>query len=119
MALESLVCRLLFIGIGVYAFLLFLHRRDRAQWFSAAILAGLALFPMRWIYDLLLGILIPAEAKQMGRLPAGIVGIALLAPWGLALFPETLRWSALVIGLPLAWAFVWFALFIFFPVLPN
>jgi len=60
----------LFIGIGIYAFILFIRTHNRAQWFSAAILVGLALFRMRWIYDLLLGILVPAEAKQMGRLPA-------------------------------------------------
>ena len=101
----------LFIGIGIYAFLLFIRTRDRAQWFSATILVGLALFPMRWIYDLLLGILVPAEAKKMGRLPSASVGIALLAPWWLALFPDPLRWSMLVVGLPLAWALVWFALF--------
>lgn len=100
----------LFIGIGIYAFLLFIRTRKRAQWFSAAILVGLALFPMRWIYDLLLGILVPTEAKQMGRLQTASVGIALLAPWGLALFPDTLRWPTLVVGLPLAWALVWFAL---------
>ena len=86
----------------MYAFVLFIRTRKRAQWFSAAILVGLALFPMRWIYDLLLGILVPAEAQQMGRLPAASVGIALLAPWGLALFPDTLRWPTLVVGLPLA-----------------
>ena len=54
----------LFIGIGIYAFLLFIRTRNRAIWFSAAILVGLALFPMRWIYDLLLGILVPAEANR-------------------------------------------------------
>ncbi|MBE3039807.1 MAG: DUF2029 domain-containing protein [Chloroflexi bacterium] len=102
----------LFTGIGAYAFIYFLRTRNRTQWFSAAILAGLALFPMRWIYDLLLGILVPAEAEQMSRLSAASVVIALLAPWGLALFPEPLRWSAQVIGLPLAWAFVWFAHFV-------
>ena len=101
----------LFIGIGIYAFVLFIRTRNRPEWFSAAILLGLALFPMRWIYDLLLGILIPAEAKQIGRLPAVSIGIALLLPWGLALFPEALRWPALVIGLPLAWALVWGAVF--------
>jgi hypothetical protein len=46
----------------------------------------------------------------MGQLPTVSVGFALLAPWGLALFPGPLRWPALVIGLPLAWAVVWFAL---------
>ena len=100
----------LFIGIGIYALFLFIRRRDRVAWFSAAILVGLALFPMRWIYDLLLGILVPAEAKQLGGLPAASFGIALLAPWGLALFPEPLRRPAQVIGLPLAWALVWLAL---------
>jgi len=99
----------LFVGIGIFAFILFIRTRQRAQWFSAAILVGLALFPMRWIYDLLLGILVPAEARQMSRLAAASVGIALLAPWGLALFPEPLRWPAMVIGLPLAWALVWLA----------
>ena len=101
----------LFIGIGVYAFTLYIRTRKSAQWFSAAILVGLALFPMRWIYDLLLGILVPVEAKQMGRLCYASIGIALLAPWGLALFPEPLRWPAMVIGLPLAWAAAWFTLF--------
>ena len=101
----------LFGGVGIYAFVRFIRRRKRAEWFSAAILVGVALFPMRWIYDLLLGILVPAEAKQMGRLQSAGVGIALLAPWGLALFPEPLRWPALVIGLPLAWALVWLAIF--------
>jgi hypothetical protein len=101
----------LFTGIGVYAFILFLRTQNRTQWFSATILIGIALFPMRWIYDLLLGILVPAEAEQMSRLPAASVVIALLAPWGLALFPEPLRWSAQVIGLPLVWAIVWFTHF--------
>jgi hypothetical protein len=101
----------LFGGIGVYAFLLYIRKRRHAEWFSAAILVGLALFPMRWIYDLLLGILVPAEAKQMGRLQSALVATALLAPWGLALFPEAQRWPALVIGLPLAWALVWLAIF--------
>ena len=101
----------LFGGIGISAFILFLRKRDRAQWFSAAILVGLALFPMRWVYDLLLGILVPAEARQMSRPAAICTAIALLAPWGLALFPEPVRWPALVIGLPLAWAAAWLALF--------
>lgn len=95
------------VGIVVTAFILFLRKRLRAQWFSAAILAGLALFPMRWIYDLLLGILVPAEAQDISPLATASIVIALMAPWGLALFPEPLRWPAQVIGLPLVWAFVW------------
>ena len=97
----------LFVAIGVTAFILFLRKRLRTQWFSAAILAGLALFPMRWIYDLLLGILVPAEAHDMSALATASIVTALMAPWGLALFPEPLRWPAQVIGLPLVWAFVW------------
>jgi hypothetical protein len=101
----------LFTGLGSYSFLNYLRTHNRPQWFSAAVLAGLALFPMRWIYDLLLGMLVPIEAEQMSRLSAACVVIALFAPWGLALLPEPLRWSAQVIGLPLAWAIVWFALY--------
>lgn len=100
-----------FVGLGIFAFGVFLRSRLRAQWFSAAILVGLALFPMRWIYDLLLGILVPAEALHMDRLATASLGLALLAPWGLALFPEPLRWPAQVIGLPLVWAIVWMALY--------
>ena len=103
---------LLFIGIGVTAFIQFLRTRSHTSWFSGIILAGLALFPMRWIYDLLLGILVPAEMQKLGRLASASVSLAVLAPWGLALFPEPLRWPALVIGLPLVWAFAWIALFL-------
>jgi len=60
---------LFFAVLVVYAFITFLRRRDPARWFSATVLAGLALFPMRWIYDLLLGILVPAEAENIkGRI---------------------------------------------------
>jgi hypothetical protein len=102
----------LFIGIAVYASIKFLRSRKRTQWFSAAILAGLALFPMRWIYDLLLGILIPAEEEKLSHLSSVCIVIALLAPWVLAIFPEPWRWSAQVIGIPLSWAIAWFALFV-------
>lgn len=103
----------LFAGMAVYAFIFFLRTRNRLPWFSASILAGLALIPMRWIYDLLLGILVPAEAERLSGLQAASIVLALLAPWGLALLPEPLRWSVQVIGLPLAWAVVWFACFVF------
>ena len=102
----------LFLGMETFSFIVFLRSRKCVQWFSASILTGVALFPMRWIYDLQLGILVPAEAEQLSGLPAVSVVVALLAPWGLALFPEPLRWSAQVIGLPLVWAFVWFACFV-------
>jgi hypothetical protein len=102
-----------FIALGILEFIIFLRTRNRVQWFSGSILLGMALFPMRWIYDLQLGILVPAEAGPLRGVPAASVVVALLAPWGLALFPETLRWPAQVIGLPLAWAIVWFSCFVF------
>jgi len=102
----------IFIGIMVYAFIWFVRTRNRTQWFSAAVLTGLALLPMRWIYDLQLGILVSAESGQMSNLTSACVVIALLAPWGLSFFPESLRWSAQVIGLPIAWGVVWCAQFV-------
>jgi hypothetical protein len=102
----------LFLGMETFAFFVFLGSHKRMQWFSASILAGLALLPMRWIYDLQLGLLVPAEAAPLHGLPALSVVVALLAPWGLALLPEPLRWPAQVIGLPLAWAFAWFTCFV-------
>jgi hypothetical protein len=98
---------MVFIGICIFAFIRFLRTRERTQWFSAAILLGMALFPMRWIYDLLLGILIPGEMKKIGGLTAAFIVVALLAPWGMALLPEQYRWPTLVVGIPLVWALVW------------
>jgi hypothetical protein len=73
---------LFFAGLVVYAFIVLRHTRNQPQWFSATVLTGLALFPMRWIYDLLLGILIPAEATDLkGGLAISVV-IALVVPWG-------------------------------------
>jgi hypothetical protein len=103
---------LLFTGMGVYAFIRFLRLRKSNEWFSAVIVIGLALFPMRWIYDLMLGILVPAAAGRMGRLAAVSVVLALLAPWGLALFPGSSRQMAQVIVLPLVWLCVWLACFV-------
>lgn len=101
-----------FAGVLVYAFIMLWRKRDQPQWFSATILAGLALFPMRWVYDLLLGILVPLEARGISRSLGASIALALLAPWGLALFPASTRWSALVIGLPIAWGIVWLVQFI-------
>ena len=104
---------LFFAGLVVYAFIILRRTRNQPQWFSATVLAGLALFPMRWIYDLLLGILVPAEARDLrGGLAISVV-IALVVPWGLTLFQPSLRWSAYVVGLPLAWAIVWLVQFIY------
>jgi hypothetical protein len=101
-----------FTGICIFGFILFLRTRNRVQWFSVSLLVGLAFFPMRWIYDLQLGLLVPAKVNKFTSLSTASVVIALLAPWGFAFLPESIRWPALVIGLPLAWAFVWFAQFV-------
>jgi hypothetical protein len=98
---------LTFAGLVVYAFIRLWRKHGREQWFSAMVLAGTALFPMRWIYDLLLGILVPAEAIGMTGFLAASVVAALLAPWGLAWLPADLRWPTLVVGLPILWAIVW------------
>lgn len=109
----QIIYAILFIGIGIFAFIRFVRANRHAVWFSATILIGLALFPMRWIYDLLLGILVPAEMENLRGSSAVIVGLALIAPWLLAFFPENLRWQAEVIGVPLTWACAWSVLFIF------
>src|SRR5258706_1919433 len=93
-----------FIGIAGYAFIVSRSQNDRQYWLSATILVGIALFPMRWIYDLFLGILIPSEEKNLASISAICTGIAVLAPWILVVFPEDIRWNAAVIGLPLIWA---------------
>jgi len=94
-----------FLGILIYAFLVSRRHKERDLWCSAIILTGTALFPMRWIYDLYLFILIPSEEKKFPKASAIMVGIAVMAPWSLVFFPEHARWAAALIGLPLIWAF--------------
>ncbi len=74
--------------------------------FITAVLAGISLTPMRWIYDLFLGILIPAELKRLGKLEAFFTGLALIAPWGLAALPEASRGPAAIFGMPILWSFL-------------
>jgi hypothetical protein len=99
----------IFIGIGIFSFYLSLKGR-RGYWFSASILLGIALTPMRWIYDLYLGVLILTERRNYSLLQSLMAGISILSPWVLILVPETLRWNAAVIGLPLIWAATMLAL---------
>jgi len=93
-----------FVGIMIYALFISWRQKQRDFWCSAIILTGTALLPMRWIYDLYLFILIPSEERELPKISSIMVGIAIMAPWSLALFPERLQWSAALIGLPLIWA---------------
>ena len=92
----------LFIGILLLSFYLSL-KRNRAHWFSAAILVGIAITPMRWIYDLFLSILILADGKRFTPWRSLFAGIAVLSPWLLVLVPLPMRWNVAVLGLPLIW----------------
>jgi hypothetical protein len=92
-----------FLGLLVHAFIASRRENDRRYWLSATVLAGIALFPMRWIYDLFLGILIPSEEKNLSGIFAITTGVAILAPWVLVVFPETTRWNVAVVGLPIIW----------------
>jgi hypothetical protein len=98
---------LVFAGLIIFAFIRFMRTRDFIPWSSITILAGLAVMPMRWIYDLLLGILIPYGKNRLTGFSALFTVVALLAPWGSVFLPEQIRWNALVISLPLIWACVW------------
>jgi hypothetical protein len=101
-----------FLALGVYAF--FTSRREgkRDAWLSFTFLAGIALFPMRWIYDLYLGILIPSEDGHLSRGRAAAVAVAFASPWVLAIVPESMRWNSAAVGLPLVWASCYLILFL-------
>ena len=85
--------------------------KDPQPWLSASILSGIALFPMHWIYDLYLGMIIPSEARELTGLRSIAVGAALLFPWVLIFTPAPARWDMAVVGIPLAWAAAFLALF--------
>jgi hypothetical protein len=94
----------IFVIIGIFSFYYLSTKRNQEYWFSAVVLVGIALTPMRWIYDLFLGILLLVERGNFSRLQTLIFGLAIFSPWFLVLIPETLRWNAAVTGLPLIWA---------------
>lgn len=111
-----------FGGLSIAAFSIARREKNRDIWFSAAFLAGIALFPMRWIYDLYLGILIPPEAGNLSKVQTIVAAIAFASPWALAFVPEPMRWNTAAIGLPLVWALCYLILFIvpgYFPAEPN
>lgn len=92
-----------FVGILIFSIYLSLKKK-RSGWFSAAVLAGVALTPMRWIYDLFLAVLILSEAESLSPFRSLLAGIAVLSPWLLLLVPVSMRWDAAMIGIPLIWA---------------
>jgi hypothetical protein len=100
----NIVYACIFVVIGIFSFFNLYRKRNHDYWFSAIVLAGIALTPMRWIYDLFLGILVLVERGNFSRLQSLIFGIAIISPWFLVLVPETMRWNAAVIGIPLIWA---------------
>lgn len=99
----------LFIGILIFSFYLSC-KGNHTYWFPASILAGIALTPMRWIYDLFLGILILTERKEFSTMQSIFASLSIFSPWILILVPdEDMRWVVAVIGLPLIWAATWVA----------
>lgn len=91
--------------IGIFIFSVYLStRNNRDYWFLSAVLMGISLTPMRWIYDLFLGILILTGRKNPSTIQSIMIGIAILLPWVLVLAPESSRWEAAIIGIPLGWA---------------
>ena len=106
----NILYAVLFIGLGAFSFYSS-RKRKNTGWFSAAVLMGIALTPMRWMYDLFLGILVLTEKKEYSLSQTVAAAIAVLSPWVLIFFPEADRWNAAVIGIPLIWALTWFVLF--------
>jgi len=92
------------MALLIYAVRISVHQGDHNLWMSAFILAGIAFFPMRWIYDLFLGILIPSQEKDLSSLSILSVSLAVISPWLLILFPESSRWNFAAIMIPLAWS---------------
>lgn len=102
---------LLFAGLLFWAAWRAWQRNDPAAWLAGTLLSGIALSPMRWIYDLLLAWAVPVLAGAPRRWGSAVLGLALLSPWGFALIPIPARWAAMVIGVPLFWAGAWVALY--------
>jgi hypothetical protein len=91
-------------GVLIYAISIALKKNESNLWMSTFTLAGIAFFPMRWIYDLFLGLLIPSQEKDLSPLPFWTVSLALLSSWSLILIPESSRWSFAATAIPSAWA---------------
>jgi len=102
---------LLFVGLLLWAARIAWQRNDPAPWLTGTLLFGLAVSPMRWIYDLLLAWAVPVMANVPRGWGSALLGLALLSPWGFAWIPLPARWTAMVMGVPLFWAGVWMTLY--------
>jgi hypothetical protein len=94
-----------FFGLlGVYSFVIARRQRDRNFWLSTTFLLGIALTPMRWIYDLYMGVLIPPEKVSLSKVQSLFLALAVAAPWVLIFVPDTGRWNTAVLLMPIVWA---------------
>ncbi len=83
-----------------------LQNGDIDPWFSAMVLAGIGLIPMRWIYDLFAGLLVPNRMPKLTALLRRSLMLAILSPWSLVLIPQKIRGEFAVVFLPLIWSFI-------------
>lgn len=97
---------LYFLSLLGFSLLKAVKTNDNRIWFSATILVGLGLTPMRWIYDLFLGILVPHQDAKISILSRLSLGLAIVSPWLLIFVEETVRGEFAVIFLPLIWSLV-------------
>ena len=84
----NIIYIMFFAVLLIYTVKISIYKSDYNLWMSAFILAGIAFFPMRWIYDLFLGILIPSQEKNLSTLSMLSVSLALISPWSLIFLPE-------------------------------
>lgn len=92
----------IFISVFVSAWY-FSLKRNSDDWFFASILVGVGLTPMRWIYDLFLGIIILSSKRVFLPHQIVLVGVSIFLPWSLVLVPETIRWNVAILGFPIVW----------------
>ena len=96
-----------FLSVMACGLINFIKSRLFHPWISSSIIVGMALMPMRWIYDLAAGFLTLGDIRQPRGWTAVLVGLALLLPWMVTIFPEPARWNAMLVGMPVVWALVW------------
>lgn len=94
------------VGLAGYGLIRAVRSGRFRPLFSAAVLLGIGLIPMRWIYDLFWGILIPNDEPKLSLASQLSVSLAMLSPWTLLGLDETLRGSFAAIAIPLLWSFV-------------
>ncbi len=97
---------LYFLALLGFGLLKAINTGDNRPWFSATVLTGMGLTPMRWIYDLFLGILVPNQNPKISFMSRVSLGLAILSPWLLVFVDETIRGEFAVIFLPLIWSLV-------------